>query len=175
MILKLRRTPGLYVVGFMGAGKTTIGRAVAEELGWHFADLDDDIEQGQQMTISEIFRTHGEPEFRRVETEALRKRVNSIECGTPTVLALGGGTFVQPQNFELVENNGVTIWLDCPYERILERVGQTSHRPLAEDPETFAQLYESRRAAYARADYRIDIASDDSAAAVVGILALPIF
>ena len=91
MILKLKRTPGIYLVGFMGSGKTTIGRHLADELGWSFADLDADIEAEQGTTIAQIFDTRGEDEFRRIETAAIQKRVRMIEKGRPMVLALGGG------------------------------------------------------------------------------------
>jgi shikimate kinase len=175
MILKLKRTPGIYLVGFMAAGKTTIGRVLAERLGWHFVDLDDEIEAAEQMSIAQIFEARGEEEFRRLERAALRARVKGIECGRPTVLALGGGTFVAPANFDLVEDNGITIWLDCPIEMVEQRVAQTSHRPLARDAERLTQLYESRREAYARADFRIQIESDDPEVAVNAVMRLPLF
>jgi shikimate kinase len=175
MILKLKRTPGIYLVGFMGSGKTTVGKRLANELGWSFADLDDDIEAAQQMAIGEIFRTLGEPEFRRIEAAQLRKRVRVIECGRPMVLALGGGAFVERENFEMVTNNGVTIWLDCSFERIVARTRGATHRPLAEDPEKFAQLYETRRPFYSQADFRIEVTSDDESDATGEILRLPLF
>jgi shikimate kinase len=175
MITKLKRSPGLYVVGFMAAGKTTIGKLVAEQLGWAFADLDDDIVEAARRSISEIFDTEGEAEFRRVESEALRARVRTIENGSPTVLALGGGAYAQPGNFELVRNNGVTVWLDCPLDTVKQRVATATHRPLARDPERFERLYRERQEAYARADFRIQIASDDPAVAVATVLKLPIF
>ena len=175
MITKLKRSPGLYVVGFMAAGKTTIGKMLADQLGWTFADLDDDIEAAARRKISEIFDTDGEAEFRRVENEALRKRVRSIERGEPTVLALGGGAYTQPANFDLVHENGITIWLDCPFETVKRRVAEATHRPLARDPERFERLYWERHAAYARADYRIEIVGDDPAQAVAAVLELPIF
>ena len=175
MITKLKRSPGLYIVGFMAAGKTTIGKMVAEQLGWSFADLDNDIEASAQRRISEIFDTDGEAEFRRVENEALRARVRSIERGAPTVLALGGGAYTQQANFELVCNNGVTIWIDCPLETVKRRVAAATHRPLARDPERFERLYQERQQAYARADFRVEIVSDDPAPAVEAVLKLPIF
>jgi shikimate kinase len=175
MILRLKNTPAIYLVGFMASGKTTIGRLLAERLGWRFVDLDDDIEAAQKMKISQIFDTRGEEEFRRAEHAAMRARVREIECGTPTVMALGGGAFVQPDNYALLEDNGVTIWLDCPFETIKRRVEQATHRPLARDPATFALLYGARREAYARADYRIPIESDDPAAVVEAVMRLPLF
>jgi len=175
MILKLKRTPGIYLVGFMGSGKSTIGRLLAERIGWHFVDLDEEIEAAENMSILEIFETRGEAEFRRVEREKMRERVRAIECGRPTVLALGGGAIVQPENYALVENNGIAIWLDCPFETVRRRVETASHRPLARDPTSFARLYETRRESYARADYRIPIESDDPAVAVEAALRLPLF
>jgi shikimate kinase len=175
MITKLKRSPGLYLVGFMAAGKTTIGKALADQLGWTFADLDDDIEAAARRSISEIFETEGETEFRRLEKEALRGRVRTIERGCPTVLALGGGAYAQPGNFELVRDNGVTVWLDCPFETVKQRVAMATHRPLARDPERFEQLYNERRQAYSRADYQIVIVNDDPAVAVADVLKLPIF
>lgn len=175
MITALKRTPGLYVVGFMAAGKTTIGKLLADRLGWTFADLDDDIEAGAGTTISAIFEARGEVEFRRLESEALRARVRAVERGCPTVLALGGGAYVQPGNFDLLHEHGVTIWLDCPLATVKSRVAAASHRPLARDPERFEKLYEERRQAYSRADHRIAIESDDPAVAVEAVLALPIF
>ena len=116
MILKLKRTPGIYLVGFMGSGKSTIGRLLAERIGWHFVDLDAEIEAAEKTAIFEIFESRGEAEFRRLEREMLRRHVRAIECGRPAVLALGGGAIVQPENLHCSRNNGVTIWLDCPFE-----------------------------------------------------------
>ena len=81
MILKLKRTPGIYLTGFMASGKTTIGRLLAEELGWHFCDLDEQIEAQQGTSIAQIFDTLGEQEFRRIESEAIRAHVRSVERG----------------------------------------------------------------------------------------------
>lgn len=175
MILKLKRTPGIYLVGFMGSGKSTVGRLLADRIGWHFVDLDADIEAAQKTSILDIFETRGEAEFRRIERETMRARVRAIECGRPTVIALGGGAIVQAENYALIENNGITIWLDCPFETIQRRVAPASHRPLARDPVSFAKLYEARRDSYARADYRIPIESDDPADTLQAVLKLPLF
>jgi shikimate kinase len=175
MILKLKRTPGLYLVGFMASGKTTIGRALADELGWAFADLDEDIVAAEGAAIADLFDTFGEEEFRKREEAALRKRVSQIERGKPMVVALGGGTFVLEGNQALLIENGITIWLDCPFDRVSARIEGSSHRPLARDPAKFKQLYEDRREVYAKAEYRIEIQDDDAARVVTGILKLPVF
>lgn len=175
MDTRLIRTPALYLVGFMGCGKTTIGAALADELGWNFFDLDADIETAAGATIVEIFERHGEPEFRRLEHQALDRRVRSVQHGVPTVLALGGGAFAQDNNIGIVKDNGITLWLDAPFDLVRERVAPQTHRPLARDPERFAALFESRRPVYARADYRIAVSGDDERTAVTAILALPIF
>jgi shikimate kinase len=175
MILKLKRTPGLYLVGFMASGKTTIGRLLADELGWDFADLDEDIVTAQGAEIVEIFDSYGEEEFRKTEHAAIRKRVGQIERGRPMVVALGGGTFVSEVIQKYLIENGITIWLDCPFERVSGRVQGSSNRPLARDPEKFKKLYQDRREAYGKAEYHIEIESDDPAHVVAAILKLPVF
>lgn len=174
MILKLKRTPGLYLVGFMASGKTTVGRMVADELGWSFADIDEEIETEEKTTIAEIFRHRGEPEFRRIESHILERRVKLIRRGRPTVVALGGGAFTRAHNYELLEENGVTVWLECPFEVLHARCGIDSTRPLSQDPQAMRELFESRRDAYARADFKVD-ASEAPAAVCRAVLNLPIF
>jgi shikimate kinase len=174
MNLRLKRTPGIYLVGFMGSGKTTIGRLLAQRLGWSFADLDEEIEAAERAAISAIFEERGEPEFRRIEAEVLRQHIRSIERGKPAVIAMGGGAFAQPQNREIALQHGIAFWLDCPFETVQRRVGPTSHRPLARDPERFADLYRARRDVYELADVRIVIDCDDPAVAVEAIASHPI-
>jgi shikimate kinase len=175
MHLRLKRTPGLYLAGFMGCGKNTVGRLLAEELGWCFIDIDADIEVQQGRTIAQIFAEHGEGAFRELESAAIRNRVAAIEAGEPCVVALGGGAFVRQFNWELIERNGITIWLDCPLDRIRTRVAGDATRPLALDPKMFEQLFELRRPLYARAHFRIDANTDDPSEIVRNILLLPIF
>lgn len=175
MILKLKRTPGIFLVGFMGSGKSTVGRALADELGWAFADLDEDIEKRAGMPISQIFESRGEAAFRQAETEALRERVRSIEGGRPCVIALGGGAFLSEENFQAVSNNGISVWLDCPFAMVENRLAGSAHRPLARDPEKLRELFAVRREGYQRADYCIVVESDDAGATIAKILALPLF
>jgi shikimate kinase len=175
MNLKLKRAPGIYIVGFMGSGKSVVGRLLAHKLGWSFFDLDHEIEAAEKTAIAEIFETRGEAEFRRIETAMLRQHVSAIEEGHPAVVALGGGTFAQETNRKLLQDRGITIWLDCPFEIISRRVRQASHRPLARDPERFAALYQERLASYRLADIHIPITSDDPASTVAEALAHPLF
>jgi len=175
MILKLKRTPAIYLVGFMGCGKSTVGRALAEELGWKFTDLDEEIERGAQTSISDIFEKQGEPAFREMESAALRDHVRVVRMGRPQVISLGGGAFLAQENVTLANENGVTIWLDCPFSMIERRVLAATHRPLARDSEKLKSLFEARRFGYARADFRVEVQDDDARGAVARILALPLF
>ncbi|MBI4877422.1 MAG: shikimate kinase [Acidobacteria bacterium] len=175
MNLKLKRTPGIYLIGFMGAGKSTIGRRLAQELGWTFADLDEDIEAAEGRSISEIFEQAGEPAFRAIESQALARRLHRIRAGTPTVLALGGGAFARDVNREQLRENGYSVWLDCPLETLWDRVSRASHRPLARDRAHFDELYLARREIYAQADFRVDACNDNPSVAVTAILDLPPF
>ena len=178
MNLKLKRTPGIYLVGFMASGKSTVGRHLAHRLGWNFFDTDSEIEAAERVTVAELFAKRGEPEFRRIETEIIRQHVRWIERGRPAVVALGGGAFVSPANRELLDNNGIAVWLDCPFEKVAQRVAAAGHgtvRPLASDAGQFAELYRTRRDAYGLADVRITIESDDPESVVDIILADPLF
>ncbi len=172
MNLKLKRTPGIYLVGFMGCGKSTIGRMYADEIGWKFGDLDDDIEYAEKTTITDLFAKLGEPEFRRIETEAIRKRVMSVRRGSPTVLSLGGGAFAREENIEILSDNGVTVWINTGFDVMQERVAQADHRPLARDPKRFRELYEQRLPFYRRAEYHLDVPDGDSRAAVRTLIEL---
>lgn len=175
MDLKLKRTPGIYLAGFMGSGKTTVGRALAEKLGWDFVDIDAEVEAAAQMTIREIFASQGEPEFRRLETEMIRSLTKKVERGRPVVVALGGGAFVQPGNFEILQPKGISIWIDCPFEKLELRIAaDAANRPLARDHESLRRLYDARLPGYLKADHRVD--GDREVSEVVdSILHLPIW
>lgn len=174
MNLKLKRTPGIYVVGFMGSGKSTIGRLLAHRLGWSFFDTDEEIERAEKISIAQIFEQRGEPEFRRIEAGIVRQHVTWIERGRPAVLALGGGAFALPENRQTLEDRGVTVWLDCPFETVSRRVAQASHRPLARNPEELAALYHARLEVYRLAEVHIQVASDDPGEALEAILCHPL-
>lgn len=175
MILKLKRTPGLYLVGFMASGKTTVGRALADHIGWPFADMDAEIEAREGRTIAEIFQAHGEARFRQMEHDVLAAHVRKIEAGQPCVLALGGGAFVQQDNRELLENNGISLWIDCPLDLILRRLNGDTTRPLASQPNGLGRLYEDRKPLYSRADYRVEVDTENVGELIQRILKLPLF
>lgn len=146
------------LTGFMGCGKTTVGRLLARQLSWYFVDLDTRVEEASGMTIPAIFERLGEPAFRQMEYEALERSLGeAIENGRPAVLALGGGTMAQPQSFALLRRHAcVLVWLECPLEQLLVRCATISNRPLFRDEASFRALYEQRRPVYEQADYRVD-------------------
>jgi shikimate kinase len=152
----------VFLVGFMGAGKTTVGLALSRRLGLPFQDLDDRIRQRSGKTIEQIFRESGEAEFRKVETAALREVLAELDSSTG-VVALGGGAFVQPENCTLLEAAGVhSVFLDASVDELLRRCcGESKERPLRRDAKQFRELYEKRRLAYMKAAVRIDTEGKD--------------
>lgn len=140
----------LYLVGFMGTGKTTVGRAVAQKLGFHVLDSDHEIERQQGKTIPEIFAQAGEPAFRAMEREF-------IERGHPaarTLIACGGGLVVQPGMLAMLKEKGVVVCLHASIETILARTARHRNRPLldVENPEERVRtLYAAREPIYKQA------------------------
>jgi shikimate kinase len=152
----------VFLVGFMGAGKTTVGRALSRRLGLPFEDLDDRIQRREGKTIEQIFRESGEAEFRKAEAAALRELLGELGSSA-RVVALGGGAFVQPENAALIEAAPVhSVFLDAPVKELLRRCeGQASPRPLRQGSEQFRALYEKRRGFYMKAALRIDTNGKD--------------
>lgn len=144
----------------MGAGKTTVGTALARHLKWRFIDLDDVIVARVGKTVPEIFSEHGEAHFRDQETSALGEVIDSKLGVNPTVVALGGGAFVQSRNLRLIrESKQPTVFLDADLPELRKRCAeQMGTRPLFRDENQFRQLYEARRNGYMEADLRVDTA-----------------
>jgi shikimate kinase len=159
------RVPGVqavFLVGFMGAGKTSVGRALSRQLGWVFEDLDECIQAREAQTIEQIFRLAGEAAFRIVEHEAIRELL-SRPGSSPRVVALGGGAFAQSENAALLGAAGFPIvFLDAPVEELWRRCQlEPLERPLRRDPEQFRRLYEVRRPHYMAATLRIETSGKD--------------
>jgi shikimate kinase len=150
----------LMLIGFMGAGKSSIGRALSEQLGCVFEDLDDRIERREGRKVHEIFRDFGEPEFRRAEHAALKELFSELRSGARRIVALGGGAFVQKENAQLIKAGGVpTVFLEAGVEELwrrcrLQAEKQGTERPLLTSEEKFRELYELRRPHYLRASLR---------------------
>jgi shikimate kinase len=142
----------VYLVGFMGAGKSTVARALAKRLHWTTEDIDERIEKRERRDIPTIFRRDGEPYFRSIEQEELI----ALLPVRGTVVATGGGTIVNPIAREMMLRDGAVIWLDAPFATVLERVPLDGRRPLAADRIEMESLYNQRLMAYSRAHLRLD-------------------
>jgi shikimate kinase len=142
----------IFLVGFMGAGKTTVGPALAEAMGWKFADLDRLIEEREGQTVREIFERRGEPAFRRLEREAIA----GCREMKDTVIALGGGAYMSEESRALLREMGLTVWLDCPLDICLPRISDDPARPLLRSREEMQELFERRRPTYALVDLIIE-------------------
>lgn len=142
----------------MGCGKSTVARLLARQIGWKHVDLDDRITERAGAEITDIFARLGEPAFRDMEHEELRRVLGeAVEGQTPTVASLGGGTMAQPRNFELLQASGAKLlWLDCPVEELLARLSQITNRPLFRDEASFRQLYLQRLPSYQLSEYRVE-------------------
>ena len=159
------RPSALFLVGFMGAGKTSVGQTLAEYLNWAFEDLDRRIERRERRTVPVIFRDSGESEFRRAEHDALREVLEEVRGGAVKIVALGGGAFVQENNAALLKASGVpTVFLDAPVEELWRRCCQQTgtaetERPLLRSMDKFRELYDTRRGSYLRATSKIQTGS----------------
>jgi shikimate kinase len=161
------------IVGLMGAGKSTIGKRVAQMLGLNFVDADTEIETASRMTIPELFERYGEPEFRDLERRVIKRILRS----GPRVLATGGGAFMNEATRKAIARAGVSVWLKAELGVLMERVSRKSNRPLLKtaDPRaTMQKLMDDRYPVYALADLTIisrDEKKDVMAGEVVDALA----
>jgi shikimate kinase len=171
------------LTGFMGSGKSTVGRLLAGQLAWRFVDLDAEIERQSGLSVAQIFAQKGEPVFRDIEHACLSRVLGSATArDTRLILALGGGTFAQPRSAALIRESGAVkrglsaavIWLDCSTEELLQRCVLMGDRPLFRDEASFRKLYEERLPYYRQADYRVE-SGGEPMRVVEQILALGIF
>ncbi len=142
------------LVGLMGAGKSTVGRRLANRLGREFYDSDNEIEKAAGQSVADIFASHGEEEFRRGEHSVLRRLLDE----KPHILATGGGAYLNPETRTMMRKKAVTIWLNADLETLWKRVSRRNHRPLLRRPdakEVLSSLLEERRPIYELADLTV--------------------
>ncbi len=153
----------------MGAGKSTVGRCLAKKLGWKFIDLDEEIERRERRPVTAIFRDSGEPYFRNLERLCLRE----LSSSQKTVIALGGGTFVDSENRDLAERTGLTVWLKVSFPILAGRVKIDGTRPNFARKDQAERLYQNREPFYALANVHIstDGGTPESAAdEIIGVI-----
>ena len=146
------KTDKIYLVGFMGAGKSTVARALGKRLGWRVEDVDERIEAREHRTIADIFAQDGEAYFRTVERAVLRELLPLRH----TVVATGGGTFGDPENQTLIKSDGASVWLDITFDEVVDRLPADGRRPLAADRTSMQALFDRRRSSYEQAHLRLD-------------------
>ncbi len=161
----------------MGAGKTSVGRAMGKLLGWAFEDLDERIELRERRAVAEIFRDSGETAFREAEHAALKELLKELRPGPEKVVALGGGAFGQARNAALIEAEGIpTVFLDASVEELWRRCGEQAERQGVDRPllsgyvEKFRELYEARRSHYMKARHRQETDGEKVAAIAAEVI-----
>jgi shikimate kinase len=160
----------IFLTGFMGAGKTTVGRLLGALLGLQFVDLDDEIERRAESTIREIVEANGEPWFRRLELEALQSILGRGEA----VIATGGGTMTSELGARLIRDEGLSVWLNPAFSTIVERIGTLgkTDRPLFREEAQVLALYRERLPAYRKSDLIVDVGPDEAPEQVAARIAL---
>jgi len=153
-VINVLKGVNLYLVGMMGVGKTTVGKLLAEEIGYRFVDTDEVIVKAAGKSINEIFTENGEAEFRQLESDVLAQ----VCAYTKLVIATGGGIVMQQHNWSYL-HHGLIVWLDVPVQIILQRLAEDDTRPLLQDdPESkLRSLLEQRQPMYSQADLHITI------------------
>jgi shikimate kinase len=157
----------IYLVGFMGAGKTTLAHALGRRLDWRVEDIDERIEAREGRSVASIFAREGEPYFRAVERAVLLDLLPVRHA----VVATGGGTFADADNRAAIKRDGYSVWIDLPIADLIERIPSDGRRPLAADRAQFERLYAVRRLSYEQAHLRLDGAGSPVDALVERVLA----
>jgi len=163
------RPTRVVLVGFMGSGKTSVGRVLARRLGYRFEDLDRRIEERTGRTVADIFREDGEEAFREMEREEAR----ALASLPNRVVATGGGAFTRPLTRAVLQEGALTVWLGCDLERILARVPADGSRPLAGNRDIMRALLAEREPSYRMADVAVDASAGtprEVADRIVGLL-----
>ncbi|MDP9362209.1 MAG: shikimate kinase [Acidobacteriota bacterium] len=159
----------IYLVGFMGAGKTTVGRELAARVDAPFFDLDELIESAEKVSIKELFAQHGEPYFRKRERDVLR----STRHLEHAVIATGGGTFTFDENIQFIQSEGLSVYLSAPYSLLRSRIGdKAAERPLFRDDVAAHELYSSRIRYYRMSDITIEVREEETTNEIVERLLL---
>ena len=159
----------IYLVGFMGSGKTTVGRELSSRIDVPFFDLDELVQAAEKMSIKDIFASHGEPYFRKRERDVLRSTKN-LEGG---VIATGGGTFTFDENIQMIQSEGLSVYLSAPYALLRSRVDvKAADRPLFTDDLAAHELYASRIRYYRMADITVEIREEETPTEIVERLLL---
>jgi shikimate kinase len=154
----------IYLVGFMGSGKSTVGEKLASRLGFAFIDLDSVISAKAGRSIKEIFSLSGEAYFRQLEHDTLRE----TRLPDSVVVATGGGTFAFEENIQFIRSSGLSIYLAAPFDLLAQRIaGKADERPLFRDDRAAYELYQLRAKYYRMADRTVEIRTDETAAEVV--------
>jgi shikimate kinase len=159
----------IYLVGFMGAGKTTIGRELASRIEAPFFDLDELVEAAEKMSIKDVFAQHGEPYFRKRERDILR----STRYLDSAVVATGGGTFTFDENIQFIQGEGLSVYLSAPYSLLRARISdKAAERPLFRDDVATHELYANRIRFYRTADVSVEVREEETPNEIVERLLL---
>jgi shikimate kinase len=145
----------IFLTGFMGCGKTTVGKLLADRLGLAFVDLDSEVEKQAGLRVRQVFEGAGEIAFRQLERRALRRSLTVDQA----VIATGGGTFIDDSNRRLISEAGTSVWLNPPFEVLASRLRaqEDRERPLFDDTDQARNLFRNRLQAYRQADIEISI------------------